>query len=322
MRALVLQSLDGPDSLSLVEVPAPGAPDRVVIEVHAAGVSYADALVLRGKYQLRIAPPFVPGTEVAGVVRWAPPGSGFHPGDRVAAFVRWGAWAELAAAEPFYTFPIPEGLPFDEAAALPLNYRTSYFALLWRGGLRAGESVLVHGASGGVGSAAVQIAAASGARVLATAGGEEKQALARNAGAELVLDPGSAWLGAVRDATGGQGVDVVFDPVGGALFDDSVRSLAPGGRLLVVGFAGGAIPTVAVNRLLLRNASVAGVAFPEYAAHDPTMPGGVAEGVLALLAQGRLRPVIGGRYPLERAADAVRALEARKALGKLVLLLG
>jgi NADPH2:quinone reductase len=322
MRAMVLQSLEGPDALSPAEVPEPNAPDRVVIEVRAAGVSFADALVLRGKYQLRLSPPFVPGTEVAGVVRSAPPGSGFRPGDRVAAFVRWGAWAGLAAAEPFYTFPIPRELPFPEAAALPLNYRTSYFALLWRGGLRAGETVLVHGAGGGGGSAAVQIAVASGARVLATAAGEAKQALARSAGADTVLDPGSAWLGAVRDATGGRGVDVVFDPVGGAHFDDSVRSLAPGGRLLVVGFAGGAIPTVAVNRLLLRNASVAGVAFPEFAAHDPTMPRRVAERVLALLAQGRLRPVIGGRYPLERAGEAVRALEARTAVGKLVLVPG
>ncbi|MEW6488944.1 MAG: NADPH:quinone oxidoreductase family protein [Thermodesulfobacteriota bacterium] len=322
MRAMVLQSLDGPGALFPAEVPEPHDPDRVVIEVRAAGVSYADALVLRGKYQLRIAPPFVPGTEVAGVVRSAPAGSGFCPGDRVAAFVRWGAWAEVAAAEPFYTFPVPEELPFPEAAALPLNYRTSHFALLWRGGLRAGETVLVHGTGGGVGSAAVQIAVASRARVLATAAGEEKQAVARGAGAEVVFDPGSAWLGLVRDATGGRGIDVVFDPVGGALFDDSVRCLAPGGRLLVVGFAGGAIPTVAVNRLLLRNASVAGVAFPEYAAGDPAMPRRVADEVLALLAKGRLRPAIGDRYPLERAGEAVRALEARTAVGKLVLVLG
>jgi NADPH2:quinone reductase len=319
MRALLLHSFDGPDALSLGEIPEPQEADRVIIDVHTSGISYADALALRGKYQLRITPPFVPGMEIAGYVRSAPADSGFHAGDRVASFVRWGAWAEVVATQPCYTFRIPEELAFEEATALTLNYRTSYFALVWRGGLRAGETVLVHGAAGGVGSAAVQIARASGTRVLATASGIEKCATAAAAGAEQVLDTASAWLGAVRDTTGGKGVDVVFDPVGASLFDDSVRCLAPGGRLLVVGFAGGTIPTVAVNRLLLRNTSVVGVAFPEYAEHFPTMPAEVADGVLAMMGKGQLRPVIGGRYPLELATEAIHALETRQAMGKLVL---
>jgi NADPH2:quinone reductase len=319
MRALLLHSLEGPDGLSLADVPEPEGDGRILIDVHAAGISYADTLVLRGKYQLRLATPFVPGTEVAGRVRKAPAESGFRAGDRVAAFVRWGGWAEVAAAQPSYTFRVPDELGFAEAAALPLNYRTAYFALLWRGVLRVGETVLVHGAGGGVGSAAVQIARAAGARVFSTAVGEEKRGAAALAGAERVFDAGSDWLGAVRDAAGAKGVDVVFDPVGGSLFDDSVRALAPGGRLLVVGFAGGSIPTVAVNRLLLRNAAVVGVAFPEYAEHHPSMPSRVAEGVLGMLKEGQLRPLIGGRHSLERGADALRALEARRAVGKLVL---
>ena len=319
MRALLLRALDGPDGLSPADIPEPRAKDLVLVEVHTAGVSYADTLAARGRYQLRVEPPFVPGTEIAGRVRFAPAGCGFRPGDRVAAFVRWGAWAELAAAEPLYTFRLPDRLGYEEAAALALNYRTSYFALLWRGNLRAGETVLVHGAAGGVGSAAVQIAKSAGARVLASASGEEKRAAAALAGAERVFEIRDDWLEAVREFTRAKGVDVVFDPVGGELFDDSVRALAPGGRLLVVGFAGGSIPTVAVNRLLLRNASVVGVAFPEYATHHPTMPARVAEAILGMHAKGDLRPLIGRRYPLERGAEALRDLEARRAVGKLVL---
>jgi NADPH2:quinone reductase len=217
------------------------------------------------------------------------------------------------------TFAIPEGMTFEQAAAMPVNYQTSYFGLIWRGQLQPGETVLVHGAAGGVGTAAVQIARAAGARVIAVARGEQKLAVARDAGAHEGIDADADWLAEVRRLTAGRGVDVVYDPVGGDRFTDSVRSMAPGGRLLVVGFASGTIPTVAVNRLLLHNTAVVGVAWPEYARVDPSMPRQVAAGLAKMWKTGAIRPLVTSRYPMERAADALRELDERRAIGKIVL---
>lgn len=320
MRAVRLMRIEGPEALEVHQIAAPSSPDAIIIDVHAAGVAFADLLVTRGKYQIKQEPPFTPGAEVAGIVRSAPEGSGFAPGDRVAAMANSGAWAEVAAASPVMTFPIPVGMSFDQAAAMPVNYQTSYFGLMWRGQLESGETVLVHGAAGGVGTAAVQIAKAAGARVIAIAQGETKLAVARDAGAHDCIDADSDWLAEVRAITAGHGVDVVYDPVGGDRFTDSVRSMAPAGRLLVVGFAGGTIPTVAVNRLLLRNTSVVGVAWPEYARVDPTMPRLVAAGLAKMWETGAINPLVSSRYPLEGAAEALRELDERRAIGKIVLL--
>jgi NADPH2:quinone reductase len=319
MRAMRLTSLDGPDSLELAQVPVPGGADDVIIEVHAAGVAFADLLMTRGQYQIKPPVPFVPGSDVAGIVVRAPAGSPFRAGDRVAGIPKGGAWAEYAAAAPTI-FKIPDGMDFDAATAMTVNYQTSYFALINRGLLRAGETVLVHGAAGGVGSAAVQIARGAGATVIAIVRGADKAASMREQGADHVVEAESAWLAEVRSLTGGRGVDVVYDPVGGDRFTDSLRSLAPGGRLLVVGFAGGEIPTVKVNRLLLNNTSVVGVAWPEYARVDPAMPRDVADGLAKMWDAGFIKPVVGRRFPLERAAEALREIESRRAIGKVVLM--
>jgi len=317
MRALTLLRLDGPDALELIDAPLPERPDAVLIDVYAAGVAFADLLLTRGQYQLRPEPPFVPGSDMAGTVRRAPGGSAFRPGDRVAA-MGLGSWAEVAAAVPESTFRIPDGMSFEQATSL-INYQTGYFGLVVRGELREGEHVLIHGAAGGVGTAAVQIARGLGATVIAVAQGDEKRRVATDAGAHYTVDADNDWLGEVRALTGGAGVEVVYDPVGGDRFTDSLRALRPGGRLLVVGFAGGAIPHVKVNRLLLNNTSVMGVAWPEWVRGHPGAPPLVAEGLQRLWDSGHVRPIVGEVFPLERGADALRAIEQRRATGKIVL---
>ena len=318
MRAIRIARLDGPDAIELAEAPVPEGDGRVVIEVHAAGVCFADLLMTRGRYQFRPDPPFTPGVELAGVVRSAPEGSAFRPGDRVAASSPLGAWAEVAVAAPQVTFPIPDEMSFAAATAL-INYQTAYFGLVERGLAREGESVLVHGAAGGVGSAAVDVARGLGLTPIAIAHGEEKLRVARELGAAHAFEAEGAWLEEVRRVTDGRGVDIVFDTVGGDRFLDSLRALATAGRLLVVGFAGGEIPQVKVNRLLLRNTAVAGVAWAEYIRHDIEMPQRVARGLAALWDAGKLHPLIGPVFPLERAADALREIEGRRAIGKVVL---
>ena len=317
MRALRLNSLDGPDALELTQAPVPDRADAVIIDVHAAGVAFADLLMTRGRYQFRPDPPFVPGADIAGTVRSAPDGSGFRAGDRVAA-TGFGAWAEVAAAAPASTFSIPDGMSFEQATSL-INYQTGYFGLAMRGALRSGERVLIHGAAGGVGTAAVQIARGLGAEIIAVAQGAEKRAIAETAGAQVTVDADADWLAATKALTDGRGVDVVYDPVGGERFTDSLRSLAPGGRLLVIGFAGGEIPQVKVNRLLLNNTSVIGVAWPEWVRTHANAPPIVAEALQRLWDSGHVRPILGEVFPLERGADALRAIEDRRATGKIVL---
>ena len=319
MRALVLRDFSGPDGVVLDDVPPPEGDERrsALIEVHAAGVSFADMLITRGEYQVRPDLPFVPGLEVAGVLRRAPAGTGFAAGDRVAAFMFGGAFAEEATAAPATMVRIPDGVAFPEAAGLVVNYQTAWFTLARRAKLAPGEVVLVQGAGGGLGVAVIQVARALGARVVGVAATPAKAAMAEAAGAEVVVDAGEGWADAVRAATGG--VDVVVDPVGSDRFDDSLRLLRPEGRLVVVGFAGGEIPRVKVNRLLLRNVSVLGAAWREFLA---TEPGFVAEAAAALdnlVAAGRLTPLVGATYPLEDGAQALRDLADRKAVGKLVL---
>ncbi|MBM7808927.1 NADPH2:quinone reductase [Geodermatophilus bullaregiensis] len=318
MRAAQIATLDGPSAISVVDVPEPDAGGKVVVDVHVAGVTFPEVLLSRGEYQLKPPVPFVPGSEVAGVVRSAPEGSGFTAGQRVAAFPGFGGFAEVAAADPGFVFPLPDGVSLEQGAALPMNYLTIHFALRRRGRLQEGETVLVHGAAGGLGTAGIQLASAYGARVLAVVSSEAKGEAARAAGAdEVVLADG--FRERVKELTGGRGVDVVADPVGGDRFTDSVRSLAREGRLLVLGFTGGEIPTVKVNRLLLNNVSVVGVGWGAFWSGEPGYVQEQWRDLLPLLEQGRLRPVIGSVHDLADAAAAVTELDERRATGKVLL---
>lgn len=318
MRAVRVTSFDGPHAVELAEVPEPTGEGRVVIDVDAAGVIFPDVLQTRGQYQIKHEPPFTLGGEVAGIVRSAPEGARVKTGDRVLAFSLTGGFAETFAIDPGFVFAIPESLSFEKAVAIPVNYLTCHFALTRRGGLRAGETVLVHGAAGGVGTAACQLANALGARVIAVVSTPEKADVARAAGAhEVVLADG--FLAAARELTGGRGVDVVLDPVGGDRFTDSLRSLATEGRLLVVGFAAGSIPQVKVNRLLLSNTAVVGVAWGEYFLGRPGYAQEQWAQVYPLLESGALDPVIGSVHALEDVVKALLELDERRAMGKVVL---
>ena len=319
MQALRLKSLDGPGALELATVPAPaGGPNQVLVEVHAAGVGFPDLLMTRGQYQMRPAAPFIPGIEVAGVVRRAPEGSPLKPGDRVVANASLGGWAEVAVASPFVTFPIPDGMSFAQATSM-VNYQTAVFAFTERGGLKPGETVLIHGAAGGTGTAAIEVARGYGAKVIAVARGDDKLRTCRELGAEHAIEASGEWLAEVKKITGDKGVDVVYDPVGGDRFLDSIRAMGPGGRLLIIGFAAGTIPEVKVNRLLLRNTSLIGAAWGEWIRHDPMMPQRCAKEIDRLFAAGKINPVVGAEYPLTQGADALREIEERRAIGKIVL---
>ena len=319
MRALQLERTDGPEGLKPVDLPEPEAGDQVLIDVVAAGVSFPDLLLSKGQYQMKPPLPFIPGVEVAGTVRSAPAGSGLKAGDRVMAFTMLGGWAEVVAAPPNMTFRIPEGWSFEEAAGTVMNYHTAHFALHRRGRLKSGETVLVHGAAGGVGTATIQIARGAGARVLAVVSSPEKAEVARSAGADVAVLSTGDWVSEVKSATQGRGADVVMDPVGGDIFDLSLKCLAAEGRLLVVGFAGGRIPEVKVNRLLLRNVDVVGVAWGAFVMQEPQLTSEIAKDLETLAQKGFVKPVVGSVYPLEKAAEALRELDARKATGKVLL---
>lgn len=321
MRAVRVTALDGPHSVEVAEIDEPaGGEGDVVIDVHAAGVAFPDALLTRGLYQYRPELPFTLGAELAGVVRSAPAGAHVAAGDRVVGLTMLGgAMAETAVLAADRVFPLPDAIGLEAGAGLLFNDLTVFFALTVRGRLKPGETVLVHGAAGGIGTSTVRLAPALGAsRVIAVVSTEEKADVARAAGAtDVVLAEG--FKDAVATLTGGRGVDIVMDPVGGDRFTDSLRSLAPAGRLLVVGFTGGEIPTVKVNRLLLNNIDVVGVG---WGAWTLTHPGSLLEqwdGLAALLNSGALSVPQPQVYPLDQAAAAVASLEERTARGKVVL---
>jgi len=326
MRALQITELGGPDSLRPAEVPEPDGSqmvtpgEGVVVDVRAAAVSFPDVLQSRGLYQYKPDMPFVPGAEVAGLVRSAPDGAGISPGDRVAAFTGIGGMAEVAVAPTFMTFPLPAALDFAQGAALILNYHTAYFALKLRGRLREGERVLVHGAAGGVGTAALQVAKGLGASTIAVVSSSEKEQVAHEAGADDAVRADGPWREQVVERTGG--VDVVLDPVGGDRFTDSLRSLREDGRVVVVGFTAGSIPEVKVNRLLLRNTGVIGAGWGGYVMSKPELNREIGQALDRMIADGVVRPVIGARFSLERGADAMRLIDERAATGKVVLEIG
>ena len=325
MRAVQIVAESGPENaLALVELPepepshplTPGA--GVVVDVQAAGVSFPELLQTRGQYQLKPPLPFVPGSEVAGIVRTAPSGAHVGPGDRVAALCTLGGFAETAVAPEFLTFALAPELDFAQGAGLILNYHTAYFALALRGRLKAGETVLVHGAAGGVGTATLQVARGLQAHTIAIVSDERKAGVARHAGAEHAVLLHEGWKDEVRELSKG-GVDVVVDPVGGDRFADSLRSLREDGRLIVVGFTGGSIPEVRVNRLLLNNISIVGAGWGAYVMGKPELNREVGAAIGRMVDEGVIRPLVGERFPLERASEALIAIDERRATGKVVL---
>ncbi|NLS10502.1 NADPH:quinone oxidoreductase family protein [Nesterenkonia sp. MY13] len=315
MRAIQITTLNGPEAVELNDIPGPPEGKQVIIETKAAGVAFPELLQTRGLYQVKPDLPFTPGAEVAGVVKYAPEGSNLNPGDRVAALCLLGGFAEEVAADPNLTFKLPDNVSFEQGAAFLFNYCTVHFALLDRGNLREGERVLVHGAAGGIGTAAIQVAKAFGAgQVIGVASTEEKAKVATEAGADRVISP-EGFL----ETIGRGSVDIVLDPVGGDRFTDSLRALDAQGRLLVIGFTAGEIPEVKVNRLLLNNISVVGVGWGAYARTRPQYIPGQWEQLQPHLASGALAPPLGPTYPLEKASEAIGVLEQRSATGKVLL---
>ncbi|GBE65593.1 NADPH:quinone oxidoreductase [Mycobacterium sp. MFM001] len=320
MRAVQISRLDGPEAVQVVELDEPGGDGAVVVDVHAAGVAFPDALLTRGLYQHKPDPPFIPGGEAAGVVRSAPAGAPVAAGDRVAALTMLsGGMAEVIALPAEQVFKLPDTVSLEAGAGLLFNDLTVHFALAERGRLRDGETVLVHGAAGGIGTSALRLAPALGAaRTIAVVSTPEKADIARAAGATDVV-AADGFKDAVRELTGGRGVDIVVDPVGGDRVTDSLRSLAQGGRLLVIGFTGGDIPTVKLNRLLLNNIDAVGVGWGTWAMSHPGSLERQWSQLEPLLASGAVPPPQPEVYPLDRAGEAIAALENRTAKGKVVL---
>ncbi|MFT5442144.1 MAG: NADPH2:quinone reductase [Myxococcota bacterium] len=324
MKAVVVHEWMEPSELTVSIIEPPALPaGRVAIDVKAIGCNWADTLIVRGKYQVKPPFPFSPGAEVSGVVSELGEGvTNFAVGDRVMAYVESGGYAERANALAEATFPIPSSMSFEDAAAIPVVYGTSYLSLGVRGGLVAGETVLITAAAGGVGLASIQVAKAMGARVIGLAGGKEKTRVISEAGADVAIDYREGdWVERVREATDGRGVDVVIENVGGDIFDGCTRCVAWGGRIVIVGFSSGDIPLVKTNRILLKHISLIGVHFGPMMKNDPK---GLADCFISLMKlydEGKLKPLIFAKYPLEQAADALEALAGRKTWGKIVLTL-
>lgn len=322
MRALVCERLEGPKSLVVREVPSPPLPaGHVRVRVRAAGVNFADLLIVSGQYQEKPALPFVPGMEAAGeVIEVAPDVTSPGVGDRVVAMVQSGAFAEEVVAPAGRTHVLPDGVSFEIGAAFPVAYGTAHLGLKHRANLRRDEILVVHGAAGGVGLAAVEVGRALGAQVIATAGSPERVALAKAHGAHHGIDYRNEDLKArLKELTGGRGADVIFDPIGGDVFDTSVRALGWEGRLLVIGFAAGRIPQVPAGLLLVKNLSVVGFYWGAYLAREPHLVQESLDALFAMLGRGILKPVVSATYPLDRAGEAIASLGERRATGKVVL---
>ncbi len=321
MRAWQVHQWGEPEQMKFAEAPlAEPGPGQVRIRVQAAGLNFFDLLQIQGKYQVKPSFPFTPGAEVAGRIESVGPGvTAFRDGERVMAFPEGGGFAESVVAAGNRVFPLPEGMDFAIGASL-LVYHTSYFALKQRAALRAGEWLLVHAGASGVGMSAIQIGLTLGARVIATAGSPEKLefACAQGAAHALLYTDGS-WVDRIKEITGGHGADVIYDPVGGDVFDLSTRSIATEGRLVVVGFASGRIPTIAANRILLKDISIVGAVWGNYAFRTPGYMGEVHEELMTLFARGLIRPAITRTWPLERAPEGLRALAERRVMGKAVV---
>jgi len=321
MRAIVVDRWMEPSELAVSKVPEPRVrAGTLKVEVRAAGCNFFDILIVQGQYQVKPPFPFIPGAEICGVVCEVGDGvEGFAVGDRVFAVPNIGGFAEVAAVPADRTFRLPAGMSFAEGAALPIVYSTSYLGLVDRANLSPGEDLLVHAAAGGVGLAAVQIGRALGARVIATAGGAEKLAIARQNGADDVIDYREEdFAASVMALTGGKGADVIYDSVGGDVFDRSLKCIAWNGRLLVIGFASGRIPAVQVNRILLKNIAVTGLHWGAHLEKEPERVRKSFEALVALYAAGRIEPVIYKSYGLGELPIALQELASRKTYGKLI----
>jgi NADPH2:quinone reductase len=322
MNAWRVHGWGEPESMSFEDIstPEPG-PGQVRIRNHAAGLNFFDILQVQGKYQIKPPFPFTPGAEVAGIVDEV--GSGiteFTPGQRVLAITHGSGMADYTLSRADMTFPIPDGMAFAEAAALPIVYHTSYFALRDRAPVQAGEWLLVHAGASGVGVSAIQLGRAFGARVIATAGSSEKLEFAKAQGAEHALNyTGGTWVDQVKQLTGGHGADVIYDPVGGDIFELSTKCIASGGRLIVIGFASGRIPSIAANRVLLKNISIVGALWGGHALAHPEYLGVAQRALANLYSRGEIRPPQPMQYRLDQAPVALRDLANRKVLWKAVL---
>ena len=322
MKALVCSAFGPPETLTVGDLPDPVAGEgEILIDVRAAGVNFPDVLIVQGKYQFKPEPPFAPGGEVAGVVSAVGPGvTRFKPGDRVLATMVWGGYAERAVAKERQALHLPDGFDDATASAFALTYGTSIHALKDRAALQAGETLLVLGAAGGVGLAAVEIGAAMGARVIAAASSDDKLATAREHGASETIDYGREDLRArLKEITKGRGVDVVYDPVGGAMTEAALRSIAWEGRFLVVGFAAGDIPKLPLNLVLLKGCQVVGVFWGAFAEREPQRNEANLAELVAWFREGRIRPRVDAVYPLDRAVEALQRLGRREVKGKLVI---
>jgi len=326
MKAWVVRRNGPPDSMTFEDLPDPGTPPGMLrIAVEAAGVNFFDSLLVAGTYQQKPDLPFVPGAEVAGVVVGVPRDSGFEAGDRVLVRVQadglgGGGYAELAHARPEDVLKIPDSMSFEEAAAFFINYQTGWFGLNRRAQLQPGEFLLVHGAAGGVGSAAVQLGKAAGAVVIASVGSAQKAAVCRRLGADLVVQHHEQDVAqAVKDFTRGHGADVVYDPVGGDAFERSTKCIAFEGRLVVVGFASGQIPQARANHVLVKNYSVVGLHWGLYNERRRDLVDECTQELLRLYSAGRIAPLVSRRVPLERAAEALSDVAAGRSTGKTVL---
>ncbi len=322
MKAMVCEAFGGPEVLAYRDLPdpPPPGPGEIQVRIRARGVQYVDVLMLAGQYQFRPDPPFIPGGEAAGEITAIGPGvTGFAPGDRVMSRHTLGACAELGNAKAALCDRVPEGMSLEEAGVFRGAYSTAYHALLQRGRLQAGEWVLVHGAAGGIGIAAIQVAKLYGAKIIATASDEKKRAACLEEGADHAIPYSGGFTDAVKDLTGGRGVDIVYDPIGAKVSDESLRCLAWGGRLLILGFLGGGPTNIRSNYLLIKGIDAIGVRIGGLNEANPALALANMKTLTALAGEGKLKPRISHRFPLEQAAEALRAVIDRAVIGKAVL---
>jgi NADPH:quinone reductase len=322
MKAMVCEAFGGPEVLALRDVPdpPPPGPGEITVRIRARGVQYVDVLMLAGKYQFRPEPPFIPGGEAAGEVVAVGPGvAAFQPGDQVMSRHTLGACAELGNAKAALCDKVPDGMSLEEAGVFRGAYATAYHALLQRGRMQAGEWVLVHGAAGGIGIAAIQVAKVFDAKVIATASTEEKRSACLDAGADHAIGYVGGFLDQVKQFTGNRGVDIVYDPIGAQVTEESLRCLAWCGRLLILGFLGGGPTNIRSNYLLIKGIDAIGVRIGGLNEAAPELAIANMRELTKLAAAGKLRPRISHRFPLERAAEALQAVIDRKVIGKAVL---
>ena len=323
MRALLCKEHGMADKLELVDdwpEPTPG-PDEVLIDIKAAGLNFPDVLIIQGKYQFQPEMPFIPGGECAGIVKAVGENvSRYKPGDKVIGMMGHGCFADMAVMHQLAVSPMPEGLDFQQAAGVAITYFTSYHALKQRAQLKAGETLLVLGAAGGVGSTAVELGKLMGARVIAAASSEEKLAMCRELGADDTINYSEQDLKtAIKELTGGKGVDVVYDPVGGDYAEPAIRGMAWNGRYLVIGFASGPIPEIPLNLTLLKGCSIVGVFWGRFTGEEPEVNRRNIEELWALFAEGKLKPAINDVFPLEDYEKAYGVMTGRRARGKVIL---